>query len=106
MFFFVSIFFELLTKRPGLLTTFPHLCCIQLLSNYTLNRQDEMLFHYKHRENRISCRANEFHGGKVLFFFFFLFVCFLTLSTVYLLCILVNFSDEFIYSIFCKHTKY
>lgn len=70
-----------------------------------------MLFHYKLCENRISCRANEFHGGKMLFFFaFFLFVfCFVfffTLSTVYLLCILVNFSDEFIYSIFCKHTKY
>lgn len=69
-----------------------------------------MLFHYKLCENRISCRANEFHGGKMLFFFAFFFVCFLfrflTLSTVYLLCILVNFSDEFIYSIFCKHTKY
>lgn len=67
-----------------------------------------MLFHYKLCENRISCRANEFHGGKMLFFFvcFFVSFFFLTLSTVYLLCILVNFSDEFIYSIFCKHTKY
>lgn len=43
--FLCQYFFEHLTKRPGRLTTFPHLCCIQLLSNYTLNRQDEMIFH-------------------------------------------------------------